>query len=330
MSEQRVTNSRYREFVLKNRQSMNESMIKILFFCAFVGPVIALDRFMGLCEVPYYACFIISVSMVLLAIGQKLLNRHCPLSLFTVFWGLIGIMVVLTFMCMANVGIYITYALVPLVSLFYCEKFIYVVSVILNYVMVLVSNAMICNVRYTLHTDLNNPLDWFIAIMAGYTIESVVIGLAGYYLCAHMVKYFKKIYDNNVLLDQKNRDEQRKARVASAVMTLYQCVYVINLKSMTYEVVQRDNFVSNVVRDEDDLMTNIERGVYALVENKDKQMMLEFLNIKTLPARLEKESMIYQECIGKLHGRVQMSFILVEKDEEGNPLSVVFTLRKLA
>ena len=330
MSEQRVTNSRYREFVLNNRRSMNESMTKILFFCALVGPVIALDRFFGLSNVPYYACVVISVVMLLLAVGQRHLNRYQPLSVITVFWGLIGLMVVLTFMCTVNVGIYITYALVPMVSLFYCEKFVYLVSVILNYLMILVSNALICNVRYTLHTDLNNPLDWFVAIVTGYTIESIVIGLAGYYLCGHMVKYFKNVYDSNLVLDQKERDEKRMARVASAVMTLYQCVYVIDLKNMTYEVVQRDNFVSDVVRDEDDLMTNIERGVFALVESKDKQMMLEFLNIKTLPARLEKESMIYQECMGKLHGRVQMSFILVEKDEEGNPASVVFTLRKLA
>ncbi len=92
---------------------------------------------------------------------------------------------------------------------------------------------------------------------------------------------------------------------------------------------QRDRFVSDVVRDEDDLATNIERAVFALVETQDKQQMLEFLNLKTLSSRLEKESMIYRECTGKLHGRVQLSFILVEKDEEGKPSSVVFTLRKI-
>lgn len=309
---------------------MNESMARILFFCAFAGPAIALDRFLGYCDVSYTSCILMSLALILLSLGQKVLNHYFPLSLWTVFWGLVGFMVVLTFMCNANVGVYITYALVPMVSLFYCEKFIYLVSVGMNYVMILVSNAMVSDFRFSLRTDFHEPLDWFISVMGGYTIESIAIGIAGYYLCNHISNHFRRIYTNNIVLDQKYRDEERKDRVTRAITSLYQCVYVVDLKKNTYEVVQRDNFVSDVVRDEDDLATNIERGVFALVENEDKRQMLEFLDLKTLPARLEKESMVYRECMGKLHGRVQLSFILVEKDEEGKPSSVVFTLRKVA
>ena len=309
---------------------MNESMARILFFCAFAGPAIALDRFLGYCDVSYTSCILMSLALILLSLGQKVLNHYFPLSLWTVFWGLVGFMVVLTFMCNANVGVYITYALVPMVSLFYCEKFIYLVSVGMNYVMILVSNAMVSDFRFSLRTDFHEPLDWFISVMGGYTIESIAIGIACYYLCNHISNHFRRIYTNNIVLDQKYRDEERKDRVTRAITSLYQCVYVVDLKKNTYEVVQRDNFVSDVVRDEDDLATNIERGVFALVENEDKRQMLEFLDLKTLPARLEKESMVYRECMGKLHGRVQLSFILVEKDEEGKPSSVVFTLRKVA
>lgn len=330
MSEQSNGIGLYREFVLKNRRSMNESMAKVLLFCAFAGPAIALDRFLGYCNVSYTSCVLISAFLIFLAAGQKLLNRYFPLSLLPVFWGLIGFMAVLTFMCNANVSVYITYALVPMVSLFYCEKFIYLVSVAMNYLMILVSNAMVSDFRFSLRTDFHEPLDWFIAVMGGYTIESIAIGIAGYYLCNHISNHFRRIYTNNIVLDQKYRDEERKDRVTRAITSLYQCVYVVDLKKNTYEVVQRDNFVSDVVRDEDDLATNIERGVFALVENEDKRQMLEFLDLKTLPARLEKESMVYRECMGKLHGRVQLSFILVEKDEEGKPSSVVFTLRKVA
>lgn len=330
MLDQASENNRYREFVLKNRRSMNESMARILFFCAFAGPAIAVDRFLGYCNVSYTSCILMSLALVLLSLGQKVLNRYFPLSLWTVFWGLVGFMVVLTFMCNANVGVYITYALVPMVSLFYCEKFIYLVSVGMNYVMILVSNAMVSDFRFSLRTDFHEPLDWFIAVMGGYTIESIAIGVAGYYLCKRISNHFRSIYNSNVVLDQKYRDEEHKDRVTRAITSLYQCVYVVDLKKNTYEVVQRDNFVSDVVRDEDDLATNIERGVFALVENEDKRQMLEFLDLKTLPARLEKESMVYRECMGKLHGRVQLSFILVEKDEEGKPSSVVFTLRKVA
>ena len=330
MPAQNETQNRYREFVLRNRQSMNESMAKILFFCAFAGPAIALDRFLGYCDVSYTACICMSVSLILLSLGQKLLNRYCPLSLISVFWGLIGFMVVLTGMCYARVGVYITYALVPMVSLFYCEKRIYLISVVLNYVMILVSNLMISDVRFTLRTDVREPLEWFVTVMSGYTIESIAIGMAGYYLCNRISNHFRRIYTSNIVLDQKYRDEEHKDRVTRAVTALYQCVYVINLKDMSYEVVQRDRFVTDVVHDDGNLALNIERGVFALVENEDKQQMLEFLDLNTLSARLEENSMIYRECQGKLHGRVQLSFILVEKDENGKPSSVVFTLRKIA
>ena len=322
--------NRYRDFVLKNRRSMNESMANILFFCAFAGPAIAVDRFLGYCNVSYTSCIWMSLALVLLSLGQKILNRYFPLSLWTVFWGLVGFMVVLTFMCNANVGVYITYALVPMVSLFYCEKFIYLVSVAMNYVMILVSNAMVSDIRFSLRTDFHEPLDWFIAVMGGYTIESIAIGVAGYYLCKRISNHFRSIYNSNVVLDQKYRDEEHKDRVTRAITRLYQCVYVVNLKNMSYEVVQRDPFVSDVVRDEDNLATNIERAVFALVETEDKQQMLEFLDLNTLPARLDQQSLIYAECQGKLHGRVQLSFILVERDEKGRPASVVFTLRQVA
>lgn len=330
MGERKGPKSQYENLILRNRRSMNESMARILLFCAFAGPAIALDRFLGFCDVSYMTCVFVSVSLVLLSFGQRLLNRYCPQSLFAVFWGLVGLMLVLTSMCVARVGVYITYALVPMVSLFYCEKRIYVISVVMNYVMILVSNAVVSDFRFSLRNDLHEPLDWFLGIMGGYTIESIAIGVVGFFLCSRIFNYFKEIYDSNVELVQKTREEERKARVTRAVTSLYQCVYVVDLKHNTYEVVQRDRFVSDVVRDEDNLATNIERGVFALVENEDKQKMLEFLDLKTLPARLEKESMIYRECMGKLHGRVQLSFILVEKDEDGKPSSVVFTLRQLA
>jgi hypothetical protein len=305
-------------------------MAKILFFCAFAGPAIALDRFLGYCDVSYSSCVLMSLALIILSFGQKILNRYFPLSLWTVFWGLVGFMGVLTFMCTAKVGVYITYALVPMVSLFYCEKKIYLISVALNYVMILVSNVLVSDFRSLVRSDFHEPLDWFIAVMGGYTIESIAIGMAGYYLCNRISNHFRSIYTSNIVLDQKYRDEEHKDRVTRAITSLYQCVYVVDLKNDTYEVVQRDPFVSDVVRDEDNLATNIERAVFALVETKDKLQMLEFLDLKTLPARLDQHSLIFVECQGKLHGRVQLSFILVERDEEGRPASVVFTLRQVA
>ncbi len=305
-------------------------MAKILFFCAFAGPAIALDRFLGYCDVSYSSCVLMSLALIILSFGQKILNRYFPLSLWTVFWGLVGFMGVLTFMCTAKVGVYITYALVPMVSLFYCEKKIYLISVALNYAMILVSNVLVSDFRSLVRSDFHEPLDWFIAVMGGYTIESIAIGMAGYYLCNRISNHFRSIYTSNIVLDQKYRDEEHKDRVTRAITSLYQCVYVVDLKNDTYEVVQRDPFVSDVVRDEDNLATNIERAVFALVEAEDKLQMLEFLDLKTLPARLDQQSLIFAECQGKLHGRVQLSFILVERDEEGRPASVVFTLRQVA
>ena len=330
MEEEKGRKSQYEDFILRNRRSMNESMSRILLFCAFAGPAIALDRFLGYCDVSYSACACMSVALILLSIGQRMLNRYAPMSLFTVYWGLVGFMLVLTFMCLSRVGVYITYALVPMVSLFYCEKSIYLISVAMNYVMILVSNMLVSDFRSLVRSDFHEPVDWFVAVMGGYTIESIAIGVAGYYLCNRISNHFRRIYTSDIVIGQKYRDEEHKDRVTRAVTSLYQCVYVINLKNMSYEVVQRDRFVSDVVHDDGNLALNIERGVFALVESEDKQQILEFLDLRTLPERLEKESMIYQECMGKLHGRVQLSFILVEKDEEGRPSTVVFTLRQIA
>lgn len=329
MKEKNDCISRYQDFILRNRRSMNESMSRILFFCAFAGPAIALDHLLGYCDVSYQACIGITLSLILLSFGQKILNHYCPLSLFTVFWGLLGFMGVLTFMCLAHVGVYITYALVPMVSLFYCEKFIYLISVALNYLMILISNVLVSDFRFIVRTDVNGPLDWFLSVMSGYTIESIAIGVAGYYLCSRISNNFKEIYNSNLELDEKERDGVHKSNVAHALTSLYQCVYVFDLKRRTYEVVQSDRFIADLLRG-DGLAATIERVVFSLVEKEDTDKVMKFLDLATLPERLEKDGMIYTECMGTLHGKCQISFVLVDKDEQGKAASVMFTLRKIS
>lgn len=329
MKEKNDCISRYQDFILRNRRSMNESTSRILFFCAFAGPAIALDHFLGYCDVTYQACAGISLALILLSLGQKLLNRYCPLSMITVFWGLIGFMLVLTFMCKAKVGVYITYALVPMVSLFYCEKFIYLISVALNYMMILFSNVMVSDFRFSVRTDVNGPLDWFLTVMSGYTIESIAIGVAGYYLCSRISNYFKEIYNSNLVLDEKERDGVHKSNVAHALTSLYQGVYVFDLKRRTYEVVQSDRFIADLLRG-DGLAATMERVVFSLVEKEDTDRVLKFLDLATLSERLEKDGMICTECMGTLHGKCQISFVLVDRDEQGKAASVMFTLRKIS
>lgn len=307
---------------------MNASMFKVLLICSLVGPAIAINRFINYSDVESFkSCIAITVLLASLAGFQKLLSYFFPTSLVTAFFGMFAFAVQLSFMAYVHVRVNITYAMIPIVSLFYCDKVIYVGGCIMNYVALFITNKFLIASYWAAWSQ--QPEDvWFKGAIGGYTIETVFIFVAGYFLCRRITEHFRKMYDDDVRIATTVKSEAHKSQMVQALTGRYLCVYNVHFRDLTCETVFADKAISYLIRD-DGLAANIERCVYAFVEDEYVDEALKFMDLKVLPERLKAEKVVDFDCVGRLHGKCQLSFAVFEKDESGNVISAVFTLRKI-
>ena len=129
----------YDELLKANRIKVNKYMNKVLWFFILAGPAIALARKNGLfSEIKYSTCIIISVVLAILAAFHLFLCKKIPGKAITFFFALTTLDAVLLYMSCHNVGIYICWFIVPLLSLLFCEKYLYFYANGLNYILLLI------------------------------------------------------------------------------------------------------------------------------------------------------------------------------------------------
>ena len=134
----------YEEFLRENRISVNRSLNVVLWFCIFTGPAIALGVAKGIFKnVDYDICIQISVIVAILAFGHYLMLKKWPDSVVTSITALLAFNMLLAHMTYGRVAVYLTWFLVPLLSLLFCDTRIYIFAVISNYCLMLLSTWMV-------------------------------------------------------------------------------------------------------------------------------------------------------------------------------------------
>lgn len=319
----------FQEFIAQNRRKMNHYMAYILLFCTFAGPAIALDAYIGLCDVSYLSCTLISIFLLVFAIIQQLLNKRFPDSIVTVFWGLVAFLVQLTFMCMVNVSVKITLFLVPLVSLYYCDKRIYTTSCILGYVMCSISTWLISGYWSSLSVDLNTPASWFVGNMCGYTIEFLAMSVAGYFLCSRIVEHYRRLYDSSVVIEEKKEDESEQHSALCALAGDYTCVIHINLLADKMRIVYSNGMFDVLFKKTDRTNTTFGRVAAVIAEDPCLAQVQQFMDLDTLRTRLNGIDNVSIEFNSRLQGRCRGCFVPLNRDADGNFDTVLFTLKHL-
>ena len=130
------SSAEYEKFLKSNRIKVNKYMNKVLWIFILAGPAIALARKNGLfLEIKYITCLIISVGMAILAAIHLFLCKKFPGKAIAFIFALTTYDVLLLYMSCHNIGIYICWFVVPLLSLLFCEKSMYFYASGLNYIL---------------------------------------------------------------------------------------------------------------------------------------------------------------------------------------------------
>ncbi|MBP5298386.1 MAG: hypothetical protein J6Z09_04470, partial [Lachnospiraceae bacterium] len=131
-----TTRQEYNSFLLETRTRVNRYLNIALLCFTVAGPAIALGVKAGFFpDVKYITCLVISVYVIAMTLIHFILMKKMPKSLFTALFALTALDILLVFMSYARVNIFLTWFLVPLLSLLFCDKIIFFYSVFLNYVL---------------------------------------------------------------------------------------------------------------------------------------------------------------------------------------------------
>lgn len=128
-----------------------------------------------------------------------------------------------------------------------------------------------------------------------------------------------------------NREKEEQYAVLATMAGLNHSMYVIKLrenKIMRYggAEIGEENIEGSYYEDADVRLR-------ALLENRTaeeyREAAREFIDLHTLPERMEGEKYISGDFIGTTLGWFQASFIAIRQDEEQRPLSVIFAVRSI-
>lgn len=188
----------FEAFLISNRIRVNHYLNKVLWIGSLVGVLIGLGVWLKIYRsVSYESCAVISGSMVILATIHTIMMKRKPESRRTSYFALLVMNVLLVFMVKVNVGIRITWFVIPLLSLLFCDLRLYLLTSVTNFLCMTVSSVIISPIYARLRVDFEHPVQFFKSYYSGMVIEMIIMLIAGYGLYKMMRVYFESMDEEN-------------------------------------------------------------------------------------------------------------------------------------
>ena len=206
--------SEYESFVARNQKTVNLMLNRFLAFSILVGPLLMIAiRFGIFHSVTYTTCLIVSVLLILFTCAHYYLIRREGTAMYAAVIAFTAIDVLLILMNSAHIGIYITWFVVPLISLLYCDFRIYGIAVVINYCMMTLSVWIVSPYYASLRIDYERGIQYFRERMGGFTIETVIMVIAGYSLCKISTSYYRDLIEKyQILKENREQINEQKAK----------------------------------------------------------------------------------------------------------------------
>ena len=324
----------YDEFLRENRISVNKSLNVVLWFCIFTGPAIALGVAGGIFKnVDYDICIQISLIVAILAFGHYLMLKKWPDSVVTSITALLAFNMLLAHMTYGRVAVYLTWFLVPLLSLLFCDTRIYIFAVISNYCLMLLSTWMVAPYFSSMRSDYGTALAYFLNAIGGYTIETIIMTVAGLALGRLATTYFRDTMVQQEDLVKHESQMTEQLDILDSMAEIYDKVNLIDFYKMTERPLRGDNADDKLHKKNLDFAvydhTYMTRQIMGDIVGDQAQAFINFTNITTVQDRLGDKKIISGEFINKYNGWFRAQYIVAERGADGRPMIVVFTIQNI-
>lgn len=113
--------------------------------------------------------------------------------------------------------------------------------------------------------------------------------------------------------------------ISRALSSIYTGVFFIDLLNDSYNIISSPEPVISILKGISSAQRAINYAIQNTVSRKELLDVLTFVNLTTLPDRLQKEKCLNIDYQGSISGWVRGSFIEVERDSRGNVTQVLYT-----
>ncbi len=320
----------YNEFLHDNRIKVNKYLNRVLWFFVITGPAIASGVKAGIFpDITYLTCFSISAVVVALSAIHRLLLIKFPAKTMTCLFALSALNVLLVYMSVSHVSIYLTWFLVPLLSLLFCDKFIYFYAAIMNYVLMVITAWVTAPYVAAHQTEFDGRIAYFRDLIGGFTIESVIMFASGFIIGKLTLEYFRRLFDQYKLIRDQERSMEEKMDILDSMAEIYDNVNLIDF-TQNIEMSLRD-------AEQKKHGVDLNAQTHTLMNQKLKNQVmpdqvdefLNFTNIKTLRGRLSNKKLISADFIDVVSGWFRAQYITVDTTPDGIPNVVIYTTRNV-
>jgi diguanylate cyclase (GGDEF)-like protein len=320
----------YDVFLKENRIKVNRYMNRVLWFFLVTGPAIALGIKGGIfLDITYTTCFFISAIVAVLAAIHLFLYKKFPGKTFTYAFALIALDVLLMYMFCSHVSIYLTWFLVPLLSLLFCEKYLYFAATIFNYILMATTVWVSSSYEASLRPEYNTAAAYFLDTISGFTIETIIMFASGFIIGKLTLDYYKKLFYQYELIKNQEKAMKEKMEILDSMAEIYDNVNLIDFVNNTEMSLRDSEQKKHGIDMNNQTHTLMNQKIKNQVMPNQLDDFLTFTNIKTIRSRLSLKKLISADFIDVVSGWFRAQYITVDSTVDGIPNVVIYTTRNV-
>ena len=315
------------EFLKENRKAINKQFAVVMRILVMVGPLIAIMVKLGLFKgVSFNAAIYITVYVLVLTIIHSILLKRQEESLLASLISLLALEGALLVLNSAHLTVYITWFLVPMMALQFCDFKLYFTVAIANYGFMTFATWQTASYFTELRIDFDSPFAYFIGRLGGLTLETIVMIVAGYSLCKIMSDHYRKLIEQFKTIAESEAQLKEKMDTISAIANIYMTVYELDVASNTFkEITARSKQVTDIIGDTRiNPQEMIDMVMKSVTDEEHLSEILKFVNISTLKDRLRDVDTIAIEYMNKQKLWRRGRFIVSNRDENGQPARLLW------
>ena len=320
----------YKTFIIKNRLRINYYLNYALWSFILAGPAIALGvKAEVFPNISYVTCISISSVISVLASFHLVLVKRVQNTLYASAFALMALNFLLVYMALNNVSIYLTWFLVPLLSILFCEKRLFFYALTMNYILMVITSWAMSPGKVVLRNNYENAFAYFVDTIGGFTIETIVMAVSGYMIIKLNIDYFKGLCRQYEVIQENKKREQRKMDTLVSMSQIYDNVNLINFADYTELPIsdtEPQRYKIDAVLQTQTLMN--QKLLQQLMPDQINDFCA-FTNIQTLRSRMKNKKVISADFLAMKTGWFRAQYITVEKDASGIPTRVIYTTRNV-
>jgi diguanylate cyclase (GGDEF)-like protein len=320
----------FSDFIVDNRGRINRYLNFTLWFFVVTGPAIALGVKLGIFpDISYATCASISLVVVAMSSIHLFLLGKYPSARFTSLFALTALDVLIVYMSLDHVSIHLTWFLVPLLSVLFCEMPTFLYALVLNYVLMLGTTWATAPYYFGYRTNYLSASAYFLDVIGGYTIETFIMGISAFIVVTLATQHYRDLFSQNELIREKEQSVEEEMAILGSMAEIYDNVNLISFVDNT-EMSLRDRNQKKVSIDmSSQTHTLMNQRIKDTVAPDHLEAFLTFTNITTVRDRLTNKKIISGEFIDMVAGWFRAQYITVEAAPDGRPNTVIYTTRNV-